>query len=149
MTKVILKISFIILILSATTFAQQKPKLNRSQYNAKLDSLLQLKEKLTAQKTEINKSIDSLNEKSSKLDVDLRKALKTFYAKRYGRKVGNRIINKQIWKGMTENMLKDSWGKPDRINKNIEKWGRFTQWLYGKIEFFFRDGKLTGWEEKK
>ena len=149
MTKVILKISFILLILSAITFAQQKPKLNRSQYNSKLDSLLQLKEQLISQKTEINKSIDSLNEKSSKLDVDLQKALKTVYAKRYGRKVGNRIINKQIWKGMTENMLRDSWGKPDRINKNIEKWGRFTQWLYGKIEFFFRDGKLTGWEEKK
>lgn len=149
MTKAILKTSLIILIFSVITFAQQKPKLNRSQYNSKLDSLLQLKEQLISQKTEINKSIDSLNEKSSKLDVDLRKALKTVYAKRYGRKIGNRIINKQIWKGMTENMLRDSWGKPDRINKNIKKWGRFTQWLYGKIEFFFRDGKLTGWEEKK
>ncbi len=149
MIKNINRIIFLVFLVSTITFAQQKPKLNRSQYNSKLDSLLQLKEQLISQKTEINKSIDSLNKKSSILDTDLRKALKTVYAKRYGRKVGNRIINKRIWKGMTENMLRDSWGKPDRINKNIEKWGRFTQWLYGKIEFFFRDGKLTGWEEKK
>ena len=50
---------------------------------------------------------------------------------------------------MTENMLNDSWGKPDKIDVNKEKWGVFSQWYYGNITYFFRDGSMIDWEEKK
>ncbi len=140
---------FLLLLFSAALFAQQKPVMSRSEYNSKLDSLTGLKEKLTAERDAIKKQIDSLTKKSADLDSDLKTALRTVYIKRYGKKIGNRIINKQVWKGMTEKMLRDSWGKPDKITKNQEKWGLFTQWYYGKITFFFRDGKLTDWEEQK
>ena len=69
--------------------------------------------------------------------------------RKYGNEIGERIIRGQIWKGMTEKMLEDSWGKPDRITKNREKWGTFTQWYFGKITYFFKDGIMTGWEELK
>ncbi len=49
---------------------------------------------------------------------------------------------------MTERMLKDSWGEPDKIDKNMEKWGVFTQWYYGNITYFFKNGKLIAWEEE-
>ncbi len=49
---------------------------------------------------------------------------------------------------MTDEMVRDSWGKPDKIDKNVERWGVFTQWYYGNVTFFFRDGKLTEWDEK-
>ena len=44
-------------------------------------------------------------------------------------------------------MVRDGWGKTDQINNNVERWGTFTQWSYGNITFFFRDGNLTDWEE--
>ena len=50
---------------------------------------------------------------------------------------------------MTEDMLNDSWGKPDRTNKIKKKWGIFTQWYYGDITYFFKNSKLIEWEQKK
>jgi len=49
---------------------------------------------------------------------------------------------------MTDEMVRDGWGDPDRIDRNVEKWEVFEQWNYGNITFFFRDGKLTDWEEQ-
>ena len=69
--------------------------------------------------------------------------------RKYGKKNGLRVARGQVWKGMSEKMLEDSWGKPDKITKNKEKWGTFTQWYYGDITYFFRDGIMTDWEEKK
>ena len=50
---------------------------------------------------------------------------------------------------MTEDMLNDSWGKPDRTNKIKKKWVIFTQWYYGDITYFFKNSKLIEWEQKK
>ena len=49
---------------------------------------------------------------------------------------------------MTDKMLEESWGKPDNITSNKEKWGMFTQWYYGEITYFFKNGELLGWEQK-
>jgi len=50
---------------------------------------------------------------------------------------------------MTEQMLQDGWGKADTVNANSYKWGIYTQWIYGDITLFFKNGKLFEWEEKK
>ena len=50
---------------------------------------------------------------------------------------------------MTEKMLRDGWGKPDRIHTSTYKWGIYSQWYYGDIIYFFRNGKLIDWEEKR
>ncbi len=136
-------------LLAVGVFAQNKTVMNAEELRAQTDSLQNLKTRLIAQKEILNSEIDSLREVSSELDVKLRTALRKVYRKRYGRKIGDRIIDKQIWKGMTERMLRDSWGEPDRITRNKEKWGLFTQWYYGKITFYFKDRKLVDWEEKK
>jgi hypothetical protein len=65
---------------------------------------------------------------------------------KYGEEIGNKIAYKQIWTGMTDEMVMESWGEPDRVDKNVEEWGTFTQWFYGNVTFFFKDGKLTDWE---
>ncbi len=127
------------------SFAQVTPE----QYNKEKENLLKQKILLTEQIKQLRTEIDSLNKTLPELDEKIRSAYRELYVLKYGRKIGNDISQKKIWKGMTEAMLKDSWGKPDRITKNVEKWGVFTQWYYGSITFFFRDHKLTDWEEKK
>ena len=86
---------------------------------------------------------DVLDEKISSILEEIN----SIYKKKFGKEKANRIINKQIWKGMTEKMLRASWGTPDKIDKNVEKWGVFTQWYFGDVTFFFKNGKLTDWEE--
>lgn len=107
--------------------------------------------KLLSESIRLKAQIDSLKSISNELDDKIGAALEEInhlYVKRFGKDRANRIINKQIWKGMTEKMLRASWGEPDKIDKNVEKWGVFTQWYFGDVTFFFRDGKLTDWEEK-
>ncbi|MGK9476289.1 hypothetical protein [Melioribacter sp. OK-6-Me] len=122
------------------------------EYKFKYDSLTVQKKNLQQNKSILKTEIDSLKNESKKLDLLIEKAerdIEAIYIKKFGRKYGSRVYHKQIWKGMTDKMLNAGWGKPDRIEKNVEKWGVFTQWYYGKIIFFFRDGKLIDWEEEK
>jgi hypothetical protein len=151
-----IKITLIFLILlfliSEKHFTQGKNNYNPGTYESEFDSLLIAKKQNDFSKQNLIDEITELKKISSDLSEKIRLAtleIEKLYTDRFGKDTGVRIYNKQIWKGMTEKMLQASWGKPDKIDKNIEKWGSFTQWYYGKITFFFRDNKLTDWEEKK
>jgi len=147
-----LLILFLVISSQAILNAQSKSSLDSKNYESDRDSLNQLKAELSSERTSIKHQIDSLKNLSSNLDDNISSILEDInqlYVKKFGKEKADRIINKQIWKGMTEKMLRSSWGKPDKIDKNVEKWGVFTQWYYGDVTFFFRDGKLTDWEKNK
>lgn len=132
--------------------AQSEKKYDPQSYKTEFDSLFTLKNKNDNSKQELLNEINKLKKQSTELSekiVAINLEIEKLYTDKFGKEYGLRIFNKQIWKGMTEQMLSASWGKPDKIDKNVEKWGTFTQWYYGKITFFFRDGKLTDWEELK
>lgn len=132
--------------------AQTKNKISGDTYKTKRDSLLAMKNEFVTNRTSLKNEIDNLKKSISSLDDKIQNAeeeIHELYYKKFGKETGKRIINKQIWKGMTEKMLMASWGKPDKVDKNVEKWGAFTQWHYGNASFFFRDGKLTDFEEVK
>jgi len=140
------KLRIIVFIVLTITFYGQ------SLYSQSKENVndLKLKKEQLKHKNQITKhKIDSLKNVLKNLDAKLKKHLKKLYILKYGKKKGIRVYNGSIWKGMTEDMLRDSWGKPDRINKIKRKWGVFTQWYYGDITYFFKNGKLTDWEENK
>ena len=149
------KIFFILLIIFSFYIglsAQNKLNDNSSSYISNRDSLSLLKQKLKSEKSDLLKSLDSLKAKSNEIDADIEKTkndISTLYVNKFGNLNGKRIANKQVWKGMSDKMLQLSWGKPDKINKNVEKWGTFTQWYYGDVTFFFKNGLLIDWEEIK
>ena len=98
------------------------------------------------------KQIDSYElfwPKLTELENKVNLALRDLYIAKYGEKDGVNVSYGRVWIGMTEEMLRDSWGKPDKIEKNVENWGTFTQWYYGDVTYFFRDGILTEGEEKE
>ncbi len=121
----------------------------KTNYKSQLDSLTAMKEQLSAETAKLKAELDSLQNYLASFDDKLHLKKRELMVLRYGRKNGENIAAGKVWKGMTEQMLRDSWGEPDKIEKNVEKWGVFTQWYYGKITYFFRDGKLTDWEETK
>ena len=141
---------FIILVsVSISLFAQSEKKISKERYNFLTDSLLTQKSILLSEKESLIIEIDSLKNRLVEIEEECKSARVNQIIRKYGSKVGRQIVNGQVWKGMTEKMLEDSWGKPDKITKNKEKWGLFTQWYYGNITYFFRDGIMTDWEEKK
>ena len=137
------------LLTNLSIFAQTKEIITKDRYNFLVDSLTTLKSDLLAEKVKLNNQIDSLKNILEKLKDDNTSTRVKELIKKYGKENGSRIAKGQIWKGMTEKMLEESWGKPDKINKNKEKWGTFTQWYYGDITYFFKNGIMIGWEEKK
>lgn len=141
-------LTVLFLFTNLSIFAQTKETLTRERYNFLVDSLTTLKSDLLAQKEKLNSQIDSLNNILEKLNDKNTTSRIRELTRKYGKKNGSRIARGQIWKGMTEKMLEDSWGKPDKIDKNKEKWGTFTQWYYGDITYFFKNGEMIGWEEK-
>lgn len=153
--KNILKLFLIIVTFysyAAYNFAQDKNQYNEKNYKSEFDSLKYLKEQNENSRKNLLNEISELKKISADLNNQIlliTQEIEKLYVDKFGKEIGLRVYNKQIWKGMTEKMLSASWGKPDKIDKNVEKWGTFTQWYYGKITFFFRDGKLTDWEELK
>ena len=115
-------------------------------FNSEKVQLTTIKMQLQNEIAELKIEIDSLNNLIPQLEQNLFTAYRDLYVLKYGKEKGNKIAYKKIWKGMTDEMVLDSWGKPDHVEKNEEDWGTFTQWYYGDVIFFFRDGKLTDWE---
>lgn len=60
------------------------------------------------------------------------------YIRDYGIEAFNEILNGSVLIGFTEEMVKDTWGKPDIINR--ASYG--DQWVYGSQYLYFKNGKL-------
>jgi len=142
---------FFTLILSIyfSQFVTAQQKMNSSQYKSEFDSLTAFKTDLQKQIELLKTEVDTLN---SKIEFNANLLKECDYRrmiKKYGKEVAGRLAAERIWKGMTENMLLEIWGKPDKITSKKEKWGIFNQYYYGKITFFFKNKKLIDWEEEK
>lgn len=127
----------------AISFAQ----MTQEYYDKEFNSLTEKKEQLNAEIKNLKSEIDSMNSLIPELEQKILTGYRELYVLKYGKEIGQRVANKQIWLGMKDEMVKDGWGKPDTINKNVEPWGTFTQWFYGDITFFFKNGVLIDWQE--
>ena len=140
---------FFLFFCSITMFAQTSSAIDKERYDFLYDSLSTEKNNLLIEKAKLIASIDSLKNYLSELEIKSESSRALQLKRKYGSEIGSRVALGQVWKGMSEKMLEDSWGKPDKITKNKEKWGTFTQWYYGEITYFFKNGIMTDWEEKK
>ena len=134
----------LIILISLTTFAQ----MTEEEYNSKKESLTLQKKELKREIETLKLEVESLQNRIPELEQEIITAFRELYVLKYGKEIGLRVAYKQIWKGMTDEMVRDGWGEPDKIDRNVEKWGVFEQWYYGNIMFFFRDRKLTDWDEE-
>jgi len=134
----------LIISISLTTFAQ----MTEEEYNSKTESLTLQKKELISEIETLKTEIESLQNRIPELEQEMITAFRELFVLKYGEDIGQRVAYKQIWKGITNEMVRDGWGEPDKIDRNVEKWGVFEQWNYGNITFFFKDGKLTDWDEE-
>ena len=61
--------------------------------------------------------------------------------KKYGITAWKAIMSSEIYKGMSESALIESWGQPDYIND--ASYGE--QWVYGNTYVYIRNGRVTAW----
>ena len=139
----------LVVLLAVPLLAQENDILDKERFNFLMDSLLTEKSSLLLEKESLLNAIDSMQNLLAEYEERCKSARSDQLIRKYGNKIGKRIAQGQVWKGMTVKMLEDSWGKPDKITTNKEKWGTFAQWYYGDITYFFRDGEMIDWEEKK
>ena len=69
--------------------------------------------------------------------------------KEYGSRFGNLINAGKFTIGMTKEMVIESIGKPDDINRTVGSWGVHEQWVYDKrgLYIYFKNGKVTSFQD--
>lgn len=66
----------------------------------------------------------------------------------YGKEYAIKIINKELWKGMSHGMVVESLGRPFDTSKQNTDWGMREIWLYDDKDLIFLNGELTSWRIK-
>lgn len=70
-----------------------------------------------------------------------------YLSRKYGSTDARKIVNGQIWIGMTDAMARLSKGIPKDINRTKFEWGVHEQWIYGSfpdaVYLYFENGELT------
>lgn len=64
---------------------------------------------------------------------------------RYGADTGKQLYQHKVWKGISADMARDSWGKPKQINRMYVDQSVDEEWIYSKKWLYFKDGVLTEW----
>lgn len=101
---------------------------------------------------EWRKDIEENHEKDKKISYEKRKASneerRSAIIKKYGASVGQKIINKEYWLGMTTEQARDSQGSPDSINESVGSWGVKQQWVYYELYLYFENGVLKSYQKR-
>jgi regulator of replication initiation timing len=85
----------------------------------------------------------------AKKQAEAEAARKSSLIKKYGELIGKQIIEKKIWIGMTYEMARESWGKPQEINRTVTALINHEQWVYGSTYLYFENGILTSYQTRR
>ncbi|MBS0011742.1 MAG: hypothetical protein KFF49_10060 [Bacteroidales bacterium] len=70
---------------------------------------------------------------------------KTMLINKYGPEKGQAIYEHKIWKGMNNDMVFESWGKPLRVDRLIKGADIQERWIYTKSYVIFDEDILVEW----
>lgn len=64
---------------------------------------------------------------------------------KYGSSMAAKLNSGKIWKGMTSEMVSDSWGNPQKINRVISGNVIKEEWIYRNTWLYLENDRLTEW----
>jgi len=73
----------------------------------------------------------------------------SYLEKKYGTTMAARLYSGKIWKGMNSNMVKDSWGTTQKINRTINGNTVQEEWFYKTTWLYFENNTLKDWGSVK
>jgi hypothetical protein len=69
----------------------------------------------------------------------------TYLENKYGSNMAARLIAGKIWKGMNSEMVKDSWGTAEKIDRVISGNIIKEEWTYRNTWLYFENNTLVDW----
>jgi hypothetical protein len=69
----------------------------------------------------------------------------SYLENKYGSNMAARLNAGKIWKGMTAEMVSDSWGTADKINRVINGNVIKEEWIYSTTWLYFENNTLLEW----
>ena len=72
-----------------------------------------------------------------------------YLEQQYGQDAAGKISQRKIWKGMSADMVKESWGSPRKINRIINDSSVREEWTYSKTKLYFENSTLRNWGPAK
>ena len=68
---------------------------------------------------------------------------------KYGSGVAARLMTGKIWKGMSSEMVRDSWGNPIKINRVISNNRIKEEWIYNNSWLYIENDMLVEWGPRR
>jgi hypothetical protein len=69
----------------------------------------------------------------------------SYLENKYGTNMAARLISGKIWKGMNSDMVKDSWGRSEKINRVISGNIVKEEWIFRNTWLYFENNTLVEW----
>lgn len=69
----------------------------------------------------------------------------SYLENKYGSNMAARIISGKIWKGMNSEMVKDSWGISEKVNRVVSGNIIKEEWVYRNTWLYFENNRLVEW----
>ena len=69
----------------------------------------------------------------------------TYLENKYGSNMAAKLTAGKVWKGMTAEMVRDSWGKPLKINRVITSNTIKEEWIYKSSWLYIENDVLYSW----
>jgi hypothetical protein len=69
----------------------------------------------------------------------------SYLENKYGTNMAARLISGKIWKGMNSDMVKDSWGTAEKINRVISGNVVKEEWIFRNTWLYFENNTLVEW----
>jgi hypothetical protein len=69
----------------------------------------------------------------------------SYLENKYGTNMASRLITGKIWKGMNSDMVKDSWGMAEKINRIISGNVVKEEWIFKNTWLYFENNTLLEW----
>ncbi len=69
----------------------------------------------------------------------------SYLEEKYGSSMAAKLIEGKIWKGMNSEMIKDSWGKANKVNRVISGNTIKEEWIYKNTWLYLENDILIEW----
>jgi hypothetical protein len=73
----------------------------------------------------------------------------SYLEEKYGSSMAAKLMEGKIWKGMTSEMISDSWGKALKINRVISGNTVKEEWIFKNVWLYIVDDRLVEWGPTK
>jgi hypothetical protein len=105
----------------------------------------QLGEPVDASKPVIQKAEPVVQEPKPEAQPEQQQSRFSYLEDKYGTSMAAKLIAGKIWKGMNAEMVRDSWGKAQKINRVISGNIVKEEWIYKNTWLYLENDKLVEW----